>query len=188
MVETGTLRGDRVTLRHMVRNDVDAMAAWPSFTEPELQWANLDLTFPSERDAYFDRGRTNGNRRRFVIINERNEIVGTVGLRNVDFQAGEATLGIIIRADVVGMGYGTDTVRTILRYAFDILELKRVLLDVAISNHRARHVYDKLGFTPIGQHLGPGSVVYIDMALERLTYENRQIPRSSNGHEPRSTG
>src|ERR1700730_11080389 len=111
MVESGTLHGNRITLRHMVRADVDAMASWPPFRETDLQWANLDLAFPSERDAYFDRGRTNETRRRFVVLDERQEVIGTVGLRNLDLRGGEATLGIIIRADAVGQGYGTDAIR-----------------------------------------------------------------------------
>lgn len=173
MAERGEFRGERVTLRHMVRTDVDHMANWPRFHEVELQWANLDLTFPSEREAYFERGRTNPTRRRFVILDEHGTIIGTVGLRNIDFPAGEGTLGIIIRADVVGKGYGSDAVETVLGYAFDVLDLRRVLLDVAENNDRARHVYDKLGFTPVGQHLGPQNTIYIDMMLERAEYYRR---------------
>ena len=67
MAERGEIRGRRVTLRHMVRADVDRMAAWPRFVEDDLKWANLDLTYPSDRDTYFERGRTNASRRRFVI-------------------------------------------------------------------------------------------------------------------------
>jgi RimJ/RimL family protein N-acetyltransferase len=181
MVDSKALQGKRVTLRHMVRADVDAMADWPSFREPDLQWANLDLTFSSERDAYFERGRTNETRRRFVVLDEFGEIIGTVGLRNVDLAAGEAILGIIIRADCVGKGYGTDTVRTVLDYAFEVLALRRVLLDVAETNSRARHVYDKIGFTPIGQHLGPQNQIYVDMEMERREYERRYKSPNVNG-------
>jgi len=173
MRDSGELRGERVTLRHMVRADVDRMAGWRRFHEADLQWANLDLSFPTERDAYFERGRTNNARRRFVVLDERGNLIGTVGLRNLDFDAGEGTLGIIIRADAVGRGYGTDAVRTILYYAFEVLDLERVLLDVATSNDRARHVYDKLGFVPFGEHLGSLGVQYVDMVLSRSAYQPR---------------
>ncbi|HLZ08147.1 MAG TPA: GNAT family N-acetyltransferase [Chloroflexota bacterium] len=173
MAENAVYRGERVTIRHLVRADVDQMASWPRFHEVELQWANLDLTFTSEREAYFDRGRTTAHRHRFVILDERGVIIGTIGLRNLDYLAGEGTLGIIIRADTVGRGYGTDAVETILGYAFDVLDLRRVLLDVAEDNERARHVYDKLGFTPTGEHLGPRNTIYVDMVLERNEYYRR---------------
>lgn len=181
MAEQDEIRGDRVVLRHMVRADVDRMSTWPRFVEDDLQWANLELASPSERDVYFERGRTNPNRRRFVIFDECRELIGTVGLRNVDFRSGEATLGIIIRSDAVGKGYGTDTVWTILGYAFDVLELRRVLLDVVETNERARHVYIKLGFKPVGQHLGPQGGMYFDMAFERADYFRRRLAQSSRG-------
>jgi diamine N-acetyltransferase len=187
MVDLDEIRGERVLLRHMVRADVDAMAAWPRFVETDLQWANLELTAPSERDVYFERGRTNATRRRFVILDERNQIIGTVGLRNIDFRSGEATLGIIIRPDAVGKGYGTDTVWTILGYAFDVLELRRVLLDVADSNERARHVYTKLGFKHFGQHLGGQNVLYHDMAFERVDYFRKRLELSNRRRASRPT-
>ncbi len=174
MAERGEIRGEGVTLRHMIREDVDQMATWPRFVENDLQWANLELTFPSERDVYFERGQSNANRRRFVIFDEARELIGTVGLRNLDFQSGEATLGIIIRSDAVGKGYGTDAVWTLLGYAFDDLDLRRVLLDVVETNDRARHVYVKLGFRFIGQHLGPLGVTYFDMAFDRADYYRRR--------------
>ncbi len=181
MHEPAEIRGERVTLQHMVRADVDEMAAWPRFSEPDLQWANLDLTYPADRDAYFERGRTNATRRRFVIRDETGALIGTVGLRNLNFRDGHGTLGIIIRADSVGKGYGTDAIRSMLWYAFDWLHLQRVLLDVAETNHRAQHVYEKLGFVPIGEHLGPQGVIYIDMVLTREAYERQQTVSSEDG-------
>ncbi|HLH72453.1 MAG TPA: hypothetical protein VKX96_04145, partial [Chloroflexota bacterium] len=89
MPEPTQIQGERVVLREMVRADVDEMAKWPRFSEPELQWANLDLTFPSDRDLYFERGRSNATRRRFVILDETGRIIGTIGLRDLDFRRGD---------------------------------------------------------------------------------------------------
>ena len=174
MVEPSEIRGERVVLRTMVRADVDQMATWPRFADPDLNWANLELDHPDDRDSYFERGRTSATRRRYVILDEAGAIIGTIGLRNLDLGMGEGTLGIIIRADAVDQGYGTDAVQTLIRHAFRELRLRRVLLDVADTNQRARRVYDKLGFVPIGQHVGPGQVLYVDMALEREIYLRQQ--------------
>ena len=181
MAERAELCGEKVTVRHLVRSDVDEMAGWPRFHEVELQWANLDLSFTSERDLYFERGQSNSTRKRFVVLDEWGSVIGTVGLRNLDVLSGEATLGIIIRSDCVGKGYGTDTVETILGYAFDVLDLRRVLLDVAADNERARHVYDKLGFVSVGQHLGPRNTIYTDMLLDRTDYYRRWRAKAKRG-------
>ncbi|HEY3107336.1 MAG TPA: GNAT family protein [Chloroflexota bacterium] len=159
--------GERVILRELTRGDVDEMARWPRFDESELQWANIELGTPRERDAWYERSRSNPTRRRFTIFARDGRAVGTIGLRNIDFRFGEGTLGIIVNAGDVGGGYGTDAVRTIVRFAFERLGLRKVYLDVAEGNDRARRCYDRVGFVRIGQHRGPEGINYVDMVLTR---------------------
>jgi RimJ/RimL family protein N-acetyltransferase len=163
--------GSRVRLREMTRADVDQMARWPRFRESDLLWANLDLFSTRERDAYFERTRSNAIRKRFVVIDRADRVIGTVGLRNLDFLAEEGTLGIIIRADEVGRHNGGNAIRHLLYYGFETLGLRRVILDVAEDNLRARRCYERLGFTWTGQHLGPGGIEYVDMVIYRTTFE-----------------
>ena len=159
--------GERVVLRELIRSDVDGMADWPRFDEPALHWANLDLATPRDRDAWYERSRSNPTRRRFTIWNDAGRVIGTIGLRNIDFRYGEGTLGIIVNAADVGGGRGTDAVRTLCRYAFERLGLRKVYLDVADGNDRARRCYDRVGFVRIGQHRGPEGINYVDMVLTR---------------------
>ncbi len=161
----------RVYLREMTRADVDEMAEWPPFQEPDLYWANLDLYSTRERDAYFERTRSNTTRKRFVVLDREERVIGTIGLRNLDYLAEEGTLGIIVRADEVGRGAGGAAIRNILHYAFETLGLRRVILDVAENNLRARRCYDRLGFSRTGYHFGPGGVRYVDMVIYRKTFE-----------------
>lgn len=171
--------GERVVLRELVRGDVDEMALWPRFSEPELQWANLELGSPRERDAWYERSRSNPTRRRFTIWSKAGRVIGTIGLRNIDFRYGEGTLGIILNAADVGGGHGTDAVRTLCRYAFERLGLRKVYLDVADGNDRARRCYERVGFARIGQHRGADGLVYVDMLLtrERLAQVEGRGPR-----------
>ena len=165
--------GDRVVLRELTRADVDLMAQWPRFAESELQWANLDLATQRDRDAWFERSRSNLTRRRFTIWTRDpsgargGRAVGTIGLRNIDLRYGEGTLGIIVNAADVSRGYGTDAIRTLVRFAFQKLGLRKVYLDVAEGNDRAQRCYDRVGFIRIGQHRGTEGILYIDMVLTR---------------------
>lgn len=165
------VEGEGIILRELTRLDVDEMARWPRFAEAELQWANLELSTPRERDAWYERSRSNVSRRRFTIFNKTGRAVGTIGLRNIDFRFGEGTLGIIVNAADVGGGYGTDAVRTLVRYAFERLGLRKVYLDVADGNDRARRCYDRVGFVKIGQHRGPEGLNYVDMVMTRERHE-----------------
>ena len=164
----------RAFIREMSREDVDAMAGWPRYVEPELQWANLTLFTKRDRDSYFAHGASNETRRRFVIVDRLNRLVGTVGLRHLDFGTGEGTLGIILRADAVGRGYGTDAIRNILYFGFEMLGLRRVLLDVAANNVRAQRCYEGLGFSEVGRRIGFGGTTFIDMVIYRQAFDVRE--------------
>jgi diamine N-acetyltransferase len=179
--------GQRIVLRELTRGDVDEMARWPRFVEPELQWANLELNTARDRDGWFERSRSNLTRRRFTIwarsarrdapsrpegtptsgSSAETRCIGTIGLRNIDFRYGEGTLGIIVNAADVNRGYGTDAIKALVRYAFENLGLRKVYLDVADGNDRAMRCYDRVGFCRIGQHRGTEGVLYVDMVLTR---------------------
>jgi RimJ/RimL family protein N-acetyltransferase len=162
--------GERVMLRELMREDVDLMAAWPKFHEPPLLWANLDLDRPADRDGWYERSRSNATRRRFTIFDRDARAIGTIGLRNVDYRFGEGTLGIIVNAGDVSRGLGTDAVRALIRYSFERLGLRKVYLDVAQGNDRARRCYEGVGFVHIGEHRGTEGLTYQDMVLTRDRY------------------
>jgi len=77
--------------------------------------------------------------------------IGFVGLFPI-WAHGNAWLGIGIgERDYWGKGYGTDTMRLILRFAFMELNLHRVTLDVFEYNSRAIRSYEKAGFRHEGR-------------------------------------
>ena len=43
-------------------------------------------------------------------------------------------------------GYGTDVMRTVCRFGFEMMNLHRIELGVYVENERARHVYERIGF------------------------------------------
>ena len=58
-----------------------------------------------------------------------------------------ATLGIYIgEAAYRGGGYGTEAMRVLCRFGFDMMNLHRIELEVFATNERALHVYEKVGF------------------------------------------
>lgn len=171
-----TLVGERVVLRDVRREDADVVATWPRFTEPELQWANLSLRTPRERDAWYRHEQSDRTRLRLAITTRDGELAGFLGLREIDWRRRRATLGIRLSPLHVNQGLGTDAIRTLLRYAFDELALTRVDLDVAARNLRARRCYEKVGFTETGGHRGLDGQHYLDMSITRAAFRQR------NGH------
>jgi aminoglycoside 6'-N-acetyltransferase len=61
-----------------------------------------------------------------------------------------AAVDIFVSAAVRGRGVGSDAMRTLIAWLFDARGHHRLTVDPAAVNARAIHVYDKLGFRPVG--------------------------------------
>jgi RimJ/RimL family protein N-acetyltransferase len=82
-------------------------------------------------------------------------LVGDCILFDIDHAAGTAELGVIIgEKDCWNRGYATETVALLARYAFDVLGLSSVILQVYDFNERAVAAYRKAGFREVGRHRG----------------------------------
>ena len=78
--------------------------------------------------------------------------IGTVGLFNINYRNGRADFGILIgEAEARGKGYGTETTRLMLDYAFTALGLRNVALTVAEWNVAGQRAYAKAGFREFGR-------------------------------------
>ena len=88
----------------------------------------------------------------FIIRLEDNEVIGVIGLHNIDNINRRATLGIFI-GDKSGRnkGYGTESIKLILEYGFKYLNLNNINLDVMEFNQRAQACYKKCGFKEYGR-------------------------------------
>ena len=83
---------------------------------------------------------------------EDNRLIGHIGLDGIQWNHGDAFVGIGIgERDFWSKGYGTDAMRVLLRYAFMELNLHRVTLDVFEYNPRAIRAYEKAGFVIEGR-------------------------------------
>jgi RimJ/RimL family protein N-acetyltransferase len=77
--------------------------------------------------------------------------IGNTNLFNVDLHNGTADFGILIgEPDAWGKGYGTEATRLMLDYAFDVLGLHNVQLQVYSNNERAVRAYQRAGFRRVG--------------------------------------
>lgn len=148
------LQGERVSLRPLTRQDLDEVEAWTPFTHPlDLAWNR----FPWHRmgkDLWLELESTDPTAERFAVLNRQEQVIGIVGLINVD--AGQTpTLSIFLGADFVGQGLGSDALRTVLRHVFVARGVRAVCLSVAATNTRACRAYEKCGFRVTGRRYRP---------------------------------
>lgn len=77
--------------------------------------------------------------------------VGSVFLRDIDYECKKAEYGIFIgEDDSRGLGIGTIAARLILEYGFDKLRLHKIFLRVLSDNEAAIQSYKKAGFRQEG--------------------------------------
>lgn len=78
---------------------------------------------------------------------EGDKVIGFIELSGFDWAARSGWVGIGIgNAEYRGIGYGTEAMQLVLKYAFDGLNLNRVNLNVFSYNKRAIRSYEKSGF------------------------------------------
>ncbi|HYM16735.1 MAG TPA: GNAT family protein [Dehalococcoidia bacterium] len=88
----------------------------------------------------------------FAIETKDGRHIGNTDLFEIVPEDRKANLGILIgEKDCWSKGYGTDAVRTLVRFAFDEMNLNRVELHVFAYNPRAVAAYRKAGFVEEGR-------------------------------------
>jgi RimJ/RimL family protein N-acetyltransferase len=141
--------GARVRLRALEPADLDRCMRW--INDPEtIEHLSIREPISSVSEIQFlQRSSANSdpNSRVFAIETSDGVPIGNTGLHHIHWQDRNAELGILIgEKDYWSKGYGTDAIRTLLRFAFEELNLHRVGLIVDEDNPRAIRCYEKCGF------------------------------------------
>ena len=142
------LYGTKIRLRALEREDIPRFVKW--FNDPDVR-EHLAMYRPlslAQEAKWFERhAELDPADHVFAIETLEGVHIGNVGLHNVNWKDRHAELGIVIgEKEYWGQGYGTDTILTLLAYAFKALNLHRVFLRVDVDNPRGIHCYEKCGF------------------------------------------
>ncbi len=103
--------------------------------------------------AWYERHTANEREAHFAIYERATwRPIGTTMLMDIDLENRRAEFGIIIgEPDCRGKGYGTETTRLMLDYAFTARGLNNVLLTVNAYNLAGLRAYEKAGFREFGR-------------------------------------
>jgi RimJ/RimL family protein N-acetyltransferase len=148
------LRGERVVLRTVEREDIDRLwelledleVAHRVSNSPPILWSKA--RWEAEVESWAEE--PDDTTVRFVIEVD-GEVIGQCQLSKVDHYRGLCDLGISLGRAYWGEGYGQDAVRTLVGYAFRYLNMRKVCLDVLADDERAVGAYTKVGFVEEGR-------------------------------------
>ena len=154
------VRGDGVRLRPPRASDYSAWSQLREGSRDYLQpwepaWPEDDLTKAAfkRRLAIYAREMELGNAWPFFVLSEDGDtLFGAVTLSNVRRGVAETgTIGYWIGRPYAGRGVATAAVRTLVRYAFDRLELHRLEAACLPTNAGSRRVLEKCGYVVEGR-------------------------------------
>jgi RimJ/RimL family protein N-acetyltransferase len=143
------LEGHLVRLRARELEDEAAFQAWfNDYAVTEFLAVRYPIAHAAERNLLEGEPAMSHRRAAFSVetLGDR-LLIGNCELRVPAPENRCGNLGIAIgHAGYRDRGYGTDTMRTLCRFGFAMMNLHRIELTVDATNARARHVYRKVGF------------------------------------------
>ena len=148
--------GERIRFRGVERTDIPAFLAW--FNDPEVM-AGLTMYLPmttTDEEAWFENLSKRPPEEKPLAIEIRVDDgwkhIGSCGFHQIDWRNRSTELGIAIGdKSVWNQGYGTESMRLLLKHGFETLNLHRIVLDVYETNRWAIRTYEKVGFVHEGR-------------------------------------
>jgi diamine N-acetyltransferase len=143
LIGLGPMRRDLVPTYHRWHNDV---ATTRTYALPVPTTLEQVETLFAELTAASDKA--------FFTVYERLswQAVGMTYLTDIDHRHRRAEFGVLIGETMSrGRGYGTETARLMLDFAFTALGLHSVMLTVYEFNQAGRRAYERAGFREVGR-------------------------------------
>jgi RimJ/RimL family protein N-acetyltransferase len=159
---------DREEFRRVRSPFTGAVTRLRAIEESDLEWINANFwnpnvtrflvaTWPqpvSGTRAFWERHRGEADDQAFLIETHAGTPLGAGTLEGIQRRARTAELGIWLAEPHWGRGYGTDAVRTMCRFGFREMNLRRIALHVYDMNPRGARAYERVGFREEGRLRG----------------------------------
>lgn len=137
---------DAASLHRAVRGSIDSLSTW-------LPWCHRDYSLDDAR-RWIDHGVAgwrDGSAFPMGVFDAAGEVIGGVGLSEVDRAARTANLGYWVGDAHRGRGVATAAAREAARIAFDERGFARLTIAVLTHNAASQRVAEKLGAQCLGE-------------------------------------
>jgi RimJ/RimL family protein N-acetyltransferase len=167
--------GERIYLSPISLEDAERYTAWLNdFAVTRfLTVASAQITLHGERESLVALSRE----QTYAIVEKgKDELLGNCGLFAVDPTHRSAEVGIFIGDEARrGKGYGSEALRLLCDYGFNVLNIRSIHLRTYSFNERAQTSYRKVGFKEAGRlrksHFFAGDyhdVILMDLLAEEF--------------------
>lgn len=149
-----TLTTERLTLRWMTNNDVDAQYAL--FSDPAITryWSSPAWTDIAQARAYVEKTiaeyKDSSGLRFAVVLQATGEMIGSVKLYDFDDANRRCAVGYALQQSYWGKGFVSEAMTAVLRHAFEEFNMNRIEADVDPRNDASAKVLERQGFVKEG--------------------------------------
>ena len=148
------IAGEHTILRALEREDLERCYRW--MNDPNIVRtlkSRYPIAFQSEAEWLEHAIASNANERHFAVErrDDRSHI-GNASLHNIDWVSRTAWFGLFIGEPTAwNRGFGTDAIQTLVRFAFEDMNLVKLRVNVFDYNEKAKHVLTTHGFVEEGK-------------------------------------
>ena len=148
------IAGEHVILRAFEREDVDRCYRW--MNDPNIVRtlkSRYPIAFQNEAEWLERAMHSNVNERHFAIERKDDRShIGNASIHGIDWVSRTAWFGLFIgEPSAWNRGYGSDAIATLVRFAFEEMNMRKLSINVFDYNDTAKHVLATHGFVEEGK-------------------------------------
>jgi RimJ/RimL family protein N-acetyltransferase len=148
------IAGELVILRAFEREDGERCYRW--MNDPSIVRtlkSRYPIAFQTESEWLERAMHPDGSERHFAIERKDDRShIGNASIHDIDWVSRTAGFGLFIgEPSAWNKGFGSDAIRTLVRFAFDEMNLQKLRINVFDYNDRAKHVLETHGFVQEGR-------------------------------------
>ncbi|MCI9140444.1 N-acetyltransferase [bacterium 1XD42-8] len=144
--------GEKIKLKPIDFTHTNKILQWRNHPEVVKNFLYQEKITLKDHEKWMREKVKTGEVIQFIIYEkEEGREIGSVYFRDIDWEERKAEYGIFIGEDWArgGKGYGTETAKKMVEYAFCQLRLHKIYLRVIDTNERAIRSYKRAGFVKI---------------------------------------
>lgn len=147
------IEGPRIILRAIELKDTAVL--FELINNPRVEFATGGWSFPvsKEKQEKWIKNQIDSNQsllRTMIEVKESKETIGTCILSDIDYKNGTAEVHIKLLDIYQGEGYGTETINTLINYAFEELRLNCIYASILEDNDQSVNLFAKCNFKEEG--------------------------------------
>lgn len=133
-------------LEPLVREDAKLLKSWDEFSNPIFYGYNYNNLNENQEEIWFLMKQKKYRSSYFSIKDENGNLLGFIGLKEINNILNTAKLGIVIAPSFVSNGLGTRVMEEFIAMCFDEFKFRKINLEVNEWNTRAINLYKRFNF------------------------------------------